>query len=183
MESSRNLIAFWAVLVVAFSPAVRSADEPSPRPTPRPGTLAALAGNTELTRLPGDDRAHPIVITDDNLAALSRGAVITILTTTVAELEPFQATETVDPKTRAAWRKRVLAQRRVIVGLEARRSAIGDEIDRLERGRLNARALDRIERAEARLRLVDAEITREQHELSKLVRAARREGAQPGWFR
>jgi hypothetical protein len=183
MESPRQLIALWAVAVAAWNPVAHASDDPPPRPTPRPGTLAALARSTELRRSPGADGAAPIVITDDNLASLGGEAVFTVLTTTAAEFQPLQLDDPVDPATRASWRKKVHAQSRAIAKLEARRSAIEVEIDRLERGRLDARTLDRIERAEAKLQAVDHDLKREKANLSKLIRAARREGAQPGWFR
>ena len=41
----------------------------------------------------------------------------------------------------------------------------------------------RLERAESKLRHLDEEISREREELSRIVRDARRRGAEPGWFR
>jgi hypothetical protein len=90
---------------------------------------------------------------------------------------------TVDPKVRQRWRSRVLTQSARIATLEARRADVEAEIDRLERGSLDARTLDRIEKAEAKLARVDADIRREKAELSRMVREARKQGAQPGWFR
>jgi hypothetical protein len=125
----------------------------------------------------------PIVITGDNLDELGRNALFSVTSEPVAEpLEP-DPDNGVDPEARERWRSKVLAQSRRIARLEARRAAVEAEIDRLERGRLDARTLDRIERAEAKLRLVDADIAREKTTLSRIVREARKQGAQPGWFR
>jgi septal ring factor EnvC (AmiA/AmiB activator) len=156
---------------------------PHPSPTPKAGTLAAIAGDRSLKRSPGADGDTPIVITDDNLAQLADGAVITLMTSTVAEGSGPGDLARPDPKTRERWRKKVLAQSAVIARLEAKRRSVENGIDRLERGRLDARALDRISEAEERLAAVDDELQRERTTLSRIIRAARREGAQPGWFR
>ena len=182
MEHPRQYIAVGLVMGCTFSLCAR-AETPPPSPTPKSGTLAALAGDRSLKRASGVDVDTPIVITDDNLARLADGAVITLMTSTIAEVSEIDPVDEPDQKTREKWRKRVLAQSAVIAKLEARRSAIGAEIGRLERGRLDARTLDRIERAEAKLRVADDDLEREKANLSKLIRAARREGAQPGWFR
>jgi exonuclease VII small subunit len=180
METPRQLIILWAVCVIAWNPVARCSDEPSPRPTPRPGTLAALAAERTLTRT-GDSPS--IVITDENLASLGAGAAFTRVESPVAEFIEVAAPEGVDPKTRDHWRNKVLAQSEAIARLETKKSAIEDQIDRLERGRLDARALDRIEKAEAKLRAAEAEIERAKQKLSRIVREARKDGAQPGWFR
>ncbi len=158
------------------------APKPTPSPTPGPTTLAAYARATVLDRTEqsGDG---PIVITGDNLDELGRNALFSVTSEPVAEpLEP-DPDSGVDSKARERWRSKVLAQSRRIARLEARRAAVEAEIDRLERGRLDARTLDRIERAEAKLQLVDADIAREKRGLSRIVREARKQGAQPGWFR
>lgn len=158
------------------------APSPTPTPRPRPTTLAAYARATVLDRTEqsGDG---PIVITSDNLDELGRDALFSVTSEPLAEpLEPGPDTR-VDPKVRARWRSKVLAQSERIARLEARRTSVEAEIDRLERGRLDARTLDRIERAEAKLHLIDADIRREKTVLSRIVREARKQGAQPGWFR
>ena len=99
--------------------------------------------------------------------------------------EPFEVNPAtkVDPKIRDRWRKKVLSQRRIIAELEERRHTVEAEIDRLERGKLDAKTLDRIEKSEAKLRTVEVEIKNENAQLSRIVRQARKDGAQPGWFR
>ncbi|HSL18549.1 MAG TPA: hypothetical protein VLB51_11650 [Methylomirabilota bacterium] len=168
-----------AVIVVATSAA---AEGPPPAPTPKPGTLAAFASRAELDR----SRAAAdgaIVITDDTLTELGEGAVVTLAGEPAAPLPELTPGPTADPKARSRWRSAVLAQSRKIAGLQARRDAAELELDRLERGSLDARTLDRIEKAEAKLRQIDAEIARERAVLSRIVRDARKDGAQPGWFR
>jgi len=161
-----------------------TADEPRPTATPKAGTLAAYASATSLDRSSfAGGEVTPIVITGDNLSELGEGGVFTEVTTPAAELVRVELPASADAKTRDRWRKKVLAQRAVIERLEDRRTAVESEIRRIERGRLDSRALDRIEKAEARLRTIDAQIRRAMFELSSIVREARKDGAQPGWFR
>jgi hypothetical protein len=171
-----------AAVLTSVPAASGQTPEPATTPTPRPTSLAAYARNTVLDRT--DHSADgPIVITGDNLDELGHDAVFSIAGKPLAP--PFEPdpNSRVDPKLRARWRSKVLAQSERIARLDARRAAVEAEIDRLERGRLDSRTLDRIERAEDKLRLVDADIKREKAALSRLVRDARRQGAQPGWFR
>jgi septal ring factor EnvC (AmiA/AmiB activator) len=179
MEIQGQLITVWAVAVVAWNPVARAAEPPRPTPTPRPGTLAALAQSTSLTH----ETSTPVVITNDNLTELAVGAVVTVMSSTAAEPSPAVPSKSTSSGRREQWRRRVLAQHRRIAGLEEKRSAVEAEIDRLERGRLDARTLDRIAKAEAKNATIEDEIRREERVLSQLVREARKEGAQPGWFR
>jgi len=145
--------------------------------------LASVAGGRSLVRASGTDLTKPIVITNENLGKLAEGAVITLVTTTAVELPSLSTTDSINPKTREKWRRKVLAQSQTIAQLEAKRTTGETEINRLERGRLDAGTLDRIARAEAKMEAIDQEIRRKKAELSRIVREARKEGAQPGWFR
>ena len=182
MENPRQSITLILVLGCAFS-SFAGTNPPLPTPTPRPGTLASVAGGRSLIRARGTDLTEPIVITDENLGKLAEGAVITVVTTTAVELPLVSTTDSINPKTREKWRRKVLAQSNVIARLETKQASVEGEINRLERGRLDARALDRIATTEAKLRTIEKEIQREKAELSRIIRAARKEGAQPGWFR
>lgn len=179
MEFPRQLITIWGVMVVVWNPIARAVDPPQPTPTPRPGTLAALAKSTSLMR----EGSTPIVITDDNLAELSGGAVVTIMTTAAREPTEPTTVDQIDPKRRGQWRKKVLAQGERITTLQKKRASVEHTINRIESGRFNSGALDRIAKAKAELREIDDTIRHEKRELSKIVREARKEGAQPGWFR
>ena len=159
------------------------ADEPAPSPTPKPGTLAAFAAANDLDRSRIADGDSVIVITAANLEELGEGAVLSVTTEPAAPPPELGPVEPVDPAVRTRWRNAVLAQSRTIARLESRRERVEGEIDSLERGRLDARTLDRIEKAEAKLAAVEAEIRRERAVLSRIVRDARKDGAQPGWFR
>jgi hypothetical protein len=160
-----------------------TAEEPLPTPTPRSGTLAAYASVTPLDRTCLVNEMTTVVITGDNLAELGEGAVLTVVAEPAAEFVAVDLPEPVDSKTRERWRNKVMAQRKVIERLDARRKTVEAEIDRLERGGLDSRTLDRLEKAESKLGRVDSEIRRERLELSRIIRRARKVGAQPGWFR
>jgi hypothetical protein len=71
----------------------------------------------------------------------------------------------------------------VITRLERRRHGIEDRIDLIENQRVTARTLARLQEAKLDLRAVDEEIRQEKLELGRLIREARRRGAEPGWFR
>ncbi len=183
MELPRQITILGCVFVLTWASALQAADPPGPQPTPKPGTLAAIACSRSLNRVPELDQTGVIVITDDNLNQLGRGAAITLMTSTIADPSAVETDHRTDPNTREKWRKKVLAQGNVIARLEARRVDTESELNRLERGKLDARTLDRIAKAESKLQTIDAEIRSEKAQLSTIIREARKEGAQPGWFR
>jgi hypothetical protein len=181
-QKSRTTARFVAAVVLLGIP-IAASSSPPPTPTPRAGTLAAYASATPLDRSVLADQTGPVVITSASLAELGRGASLTELTEPAAEPVTVLEDTEVNGKTREYWRKKVLAQNKVISKLEARRLAVEEEIDRIERGRLDSKGLDRLEKAEEKLRSVDTSIRHEKMELSRIVRMARKQGAQPGWFR
>ena len=183
MEIPRQLTTFGCVIGLTWMSAARAADSPPQKPTPRPGTLAALANTRLLNRAPVIDGTDVILITNENLNVLGQGAALTIMTSTIAETANFEMEDPVDPKIREKWQRKVLAQSGVIAKLEARRDDADAELNRLEQGKLDSRTLDQIAKAEIKLRTIEKEIRQEKLTLSKIVREARKEGAQPGWFR
>ncbi len=183
MEIPRQLVTLGCAFGMVCSSTSPAAEPTRPTPAAKPGTLAALAGSRSLQRVPGVDDTGTIVITDENLSSLGEGAALTVLTSTIAEAGDFETNEQADPKTREKWRRQVLAQSEAVARLQARRNDVQSEIDRLERGRLDSRTLDRLAKAESKLRVVDEEINSARTQLSRIIREARKEGAQPGWFR
>jgi hypothetical protein len=81
------------------------------------------------------------------------------------------------------WRARFLNQRKAVTKIEARRSEVLADIEAINRERVTPRTLARLDRAKVKLRLVDKELRRARAELARIVREARRRGAEPGWFR
>lgn len=159
--------------------AAPAADNPSATPTPRPRRL----GDIKLKPDSAHDEAEGVVISDANLSQLAAGGTLTIGGTTTVAPIGAKRRSTSSRSDRARWREAVLDQKRVIVSLERKRLRIESEIDLIEDGRLTAHALARIQRFEIELQTVDRDIRAEKTELGRLIREARRHGAEPGWFR
>jgi len=183
VSSFKPLVCAAAMMVFVATPSVGSTEEPAPTPTPRPRTLAAFASRTTLDRSAVDDTTGHVTITSENLAGLAKGRSLTIGSLAAHGRSPTKSTGGIDKKERARWRARYQKQRDVIQKLERRRAMLEVEIDRIEDGSLNARNLARLDRAKAKLRLLNEDIRREKGELASIVREARGHGAQPDWFR
>ncbi len=166
MEIQHRITTYTMILGLSWISAALGGDSLPPEPTPRPGTLAAIAISRQLHRGPGLDGTGVIVITDDNLSTLGQGAALTVMTSTIADPVDFEIGDQVDPKTREKWRRKVMAESSAIAKLEASREAVVAELNRLERGKLDGRTLDRIAKAESKLQAIDAEIVREKAQLS-----------------
>jgi len=158
-----------------------SADHP--RPTPRPGTLGAYARTVTLDRSLLDDSATRVILTNENVADISENATITLGAVVTVGHDVSKATGGGNSADRARWRAAHRKQEKVIADLERQLSLIEIKIDDLERQQLTPRVLARLDRAEAERRHVEQEISRARNELSRIVRDARRHGAEPGWFR
>ncbi len=171
-------IGAFAMITVVHSVA---AEDPATKATPAPGTLAAYARKTPLNGSALRDDSGRLTLTNANLAELSTQGTIILGVAAVAARTPPEGEPTAAE--RAKWRKTYFKQRDVIASLERRRALLEVEIDHIEDGRLDVRGLARLERAEAKLRLLDADIRDERKELARIVREARRHGAQPDWFR
>jgi hypothetical protein len=174
------LCAIGAVTLLAVAHSA-TADGPVARSTPLPGTLAAYAQRTTLNSSALRDDSGHLTLTNAKLAELSANGTINLGAASVAARTPIKGEPS--DAVRAKWRKAYFKQRDVITALERRRALLEVEIDHIEDGRLDVRGLARLERAEAKLRLLDKEIRDEHQELARVVREARRHGAQPGWFR
>jgi len=170
------------LIVVSITAAPGSAAEP-PRPTPRPGSLAAYAAKITLDRSALGDDSGRVTLTNDNVVGLGEGATITLGTVAPAGRKKSKPSGVADNAERARWQAAHHKQRQVIVGLERRRSQLETEIDQIEDLGLTVRTMARLERAESKLRHLDEEIARERSALARIVRDARRRGAEPGWFR
>ena len=181
MNTHHTTKVLLAMIVIAngfLDAGVRTPDA-TPTPTHRPRRLGDIRLKT--TERSGDN--DRIVISDANLADLADRGSVTVAGTTTSGSTGLKPRKTPSRGDRERWRKVILGQKRVIADLDRKRLRIEAEIDLVERGRLDARALARIERARIELRSVERHIGTETAELGRLFREARRQGAEPGWFR
>jgi hypothetical protein len=171
-----------AFLLFSFSASFGSAADP-PRPTPRPGTLAAYAEKITLDRSALADATGRVILTNDSVAGLAADGSITLGMVAHAEGKKAKTSPVADNAERARWQAAHRKQRQVIAALERRRSRLEIEIDQIEDLGLTAKTMARLEQSEAKLQQLDREIATERAELARIVRDARRRGAEPGWFR
>ncbi len=175
----RLVVVTCSVIVTAGSV---FAAEP-PKPTPRPGTLGAYAETIRLNRHLLADCEDGVVLTNDRVSTLAEGGAVILGTVTVDARSLGSAAKLADSAERARWRAAHRRQRLVIAKLERRRSQLEIEIDHLGIQRLTIKTMARLQQAEAKLRQLDDDIALERDALARIVRDARRRGAEPGWFR
>jgi threonine dehydrogenase-like Zn-dependent dehydrogenase len=177
---------FWTVFLIgsgALPVSGESADAPSPTPTPRTRTLAEYARGISLKTSGVADASGRIVISTETLSVIADGGTITIGGTSATGKDRLPTPSTASPSERARWRTAHNKQKQVITGLERRRSQLEIEIDHIGNQKLTIKTMASLQRAEAKLRQLDGEISAERAELARIVRDARRHGAEPGWFR
>lgn len=175
----KRLILTASALIWLAATTGSTADPPSP--TPRRGSLAAYAGKVTLNRSALENSDGRLILTNDSVASLAVDGSITL--GTVKEADRKKATPGVRDAERSRWQAAHRQQRHVIAGLERRRSRLEFEIDQIEDLDLSTKTMARLEQSEAKLRLLNGEISAERAELARIVRDARRRGAEPGWFR
>lgn len=178
----RARISVATLLVILAPVAATPADRP-PEPTPRPGTLAARALTITLNRavLAGD--GERVVLDNDAISRIGGKTSLTLGVVEPATGKGSSQGATATASERARWRAAHRKQRRVIAELERRRGLLEIEVDHLENQRMTLKTLARLRNAEAKLQMLDREIAVERAELARIVREARRRGAEPGWFR
>jgi hypothetical protein len=154
-----------------------------PKPTPRPGTLGAYASKITLDRSLLDDASGHLVLTNDTVADLAKGTPITLGAVVTVGHGSSKASGGRGSADRARWRAVHQKQQQVIADLEQRRFLLEIEISHLRRQRPTPKILARLDRTEAKGRHLEQEISRAREKLARIVRDARHEGAEPGWFR
>jgi len=175
-------LAFAATALLVASTSINAAD-PKPKPTPKPGTLGAYAKNITLDRSNVEEKNGRVVLTNENVVILGAGgSIIDGVVATNGRRKP-KSSGVADNAERARWRAAHHKQRNVISSLERRRSQLEIEIDHIEDQRLTAKTMARLQGAESKLRHLEGDIAREQQELARIIRDARKRGAEPGWFR
>ena len=177
---------FWTAFLIACGAlpvSGESTDVPSPTPTPQPGTLADYARRNSLKTSGVADVTGRVIISTETLAEIAGNGTISIAGTSASEKNISPTPSSPNASVRARWRAAHNKQKQVITGLERRRSQLEIEIDHIGDQSLTIKTMARLQRAEAKLRQLEDEISAERTELARIVRDARRHGAEPGWFR
>src|SRR5512136_1773661 len=192
------------LFVVLLAQAAKPAPTPGPSPTPTPpinvllskpsseaqpapASLGDVAKKIKL-RLPAN---QPKVITNDSVRQLSEGVE---LTTSLAPSEPVAAApsgQTADAAKKAMWQERYKAAVARAAALEAEVTRLTSEVPRLETAFYNTddpAQRDGVikpawDKAVADLRNAQNELAQARTEPDQVLNDARRDGAQPGWFR
>jgi hypothetical protein len=190
------------VVLLALAATPTATPTPTPKPTPpinllltkrsseaqlAPTSLGDVAKRIKL-RLPAN---QPKVLTNDSVRQLSEGVE---LTTSLADSGSVPATpsgETTDAGKKAMWQERYKAAVARASGLEAEIARLNSEVARLEttfyatddpaqRDGVIKPAWDK---ALADLRVAQDELVQARKEPEEVLNEARRDGAEPGWFR
>jgi len=177
---------FWTVFLIASGAlpvSGESTDAPSPTPTPPPETLSDYARRNSLKTSGVTDATGRVVISTATLAEIAGNGTITVGGTAASGRNLGPTPSSPKASERARWRAAHNKQKQVITGLERRRSQLEIEIDHIGDQSLTIKTMARLQRAEAKMRQLEDEISAERSELARIVRDARRHGAEPGWFR
>ena len=129
------------------------------------------------------DATGRVVISTATLSEVGAKGSITIAGTSAPGKSRSPTPSTASPSERGRWRAAHNKQKQVITGLERRRQLLEIEIDHVGNQSLTITTMARLQRAEAKLRQLEGEISAERAVLARIVRDARRHGAEPGWFR
>jgi hypothetical protein len=192
--------AVFAVLLVSILPPdLGRADEANATPTPTPASSSRDAHLAEYADRHGLDRsvlARPdgsLVITNETVEMIGdRGTITTCRPSQAAGSRAvtrgIRTPSAPDPKRRTYWRNKVSAQRERVAQVTRELEFLKAKIDALEDaafagGRNATRLWARVEEAKARRKTIETLLSRERAKLDTIVRQARQEGAQPGWFR
>ena len=195
-----------AVLVIAAASVVFGADEPTPTQTPRPAGEKTLSEIAKDTQLKGQDKGKGIVITNENLSSYAEKGKVTEVESKSENkgLRPLHASGAntpvaVVPQTvagpederRQYWRGQYTRQLELVASLEQQLKDLDYQIPGLWRDfyawddpayrdgvikpKLDA-ALEQRKKTETDLETARAR-------LGEIKQEARKDGAQPGWFR
>jgi len=170
------------LLMALVTPTSGLAADP-PKPTPQPGTLGAYARTITLDRSALSDSSGRVILTNDTVAGIADGRTITLGAVPSAGPRSSSASGHGGGSTRARWRAAHQRQQRVITDLERQLSLLEIEIDHLEKQQLTPKILARLDRVESKRQHLEQQTARAREELARIVRDARRQGAEPGWFR
>jgi hypothetical protein len=161
----------------------KTTDAPSPTPTPRPATLSEYAHGISLKTSGATDASGTVTISSATLSEIAVNGTITIGGTSCSGKDPRPTPSIASASERAHWRAAYARQKQVIAKLDRRRETLEIEIDHIGNQRLTIKTMARLQHTEAKLRQLEDEISAERAALARIVRDARRHGAEPGWFR
>jgi hypothetical protein len=176
-------------------PVLPAAENPTPTPTPIAGEqrLSDYAGRVKLDRSRVEDGCGTVEISNGTIRKLEEHGLLTISSPNdrppaVLGRAARPTPRKEDPKRRAYWRSRVLQQASRVDRCDDEVAKLEAKIDSLEdaafdSGAKGARQWARVDETKRQHDIARARCQRERAKLSSLVRAARKEGAQPGWFR
>jgi hypothetical protein len=206
-----SVIAFWhwtLCLPLAAQTAVPAT--PTPTPTPRPigpmvygGTqrLGDIAWQIKLDRSAIEDEDEDededgeatIVLTNESIKQLGGQRMLTSgsgSSTTTAPVDPEQLSQRAAQreKVRKHWRKLYDAQLERVRKVEGELAIIDVKIASLAdrtggSGSKEVTARARLAEARQKRRTIAERLRREQDRLQSIISQARRQGAEPGWFR
>jgi len=176
-------ILMWSECVPVASGGEPVTPTPTAVPTRAPATLAAYAAGRRLEGDAARATDGHIELTNANLGALGERGALTRSDGPVATPAATRSPRAVDPRVKRRWQAAVARTRDAVSRLERRRAALERQLDRVRDARPTARTLAREDALREQLRALDVELGAARSELSKVQRAARRDGAEPGWFR
>lgn len=184
---------------------VQAADQPTPTPTPRPAGGKALNEMAKDTELKGAEKGKPIVITNENLADYAGKGSVTAPSSSnppnrrpvrdplskVAPVSPSNSSDGNIDERRRFWQNKFKSQIDRVTSIRYQISLLDKEIPGLWR---DFYAWDdpmyrdgvikpKLDAATDRRAQLEEELVQAEAELSEIKNDARKEGAEPGWFR
>jgi hypothetical protein len=192
-----NLAAAAVVIVLVAAMTVAGETEAKPTPSTEDMTgerlLGEYAGRICLDRSVLEESDGMILITNDTVGRISGQGRLTSghladratnSTTGVSR----KSNSGNGAKLRSHWRKLVDDERQKIADTQTELALLDSKIDSLEDAAFDGgpgavRIWAKYEEARQRRRLIEHRLKRQRAKLAEVVREARRQGAQPGWFR
>jgi hypothetical protein len=178
---------------------ISASDATEPTATPTPPTtrreihIGEYAGRVEIDRSGLEETGGPVVITNQLVKSTRDRGTLTTGPSSPLYSGPtptsHRATPTpAGPRRRSYWQSRVHTQRRIISQVQRELRLLDARIDALEdaafQGGIRATSKwAKLAENRSRRKVVDRRLHNERARLSAIIRAARREGAEPGWFR
>ena len=162
------------------------AQPPAPTPPRTPRSLSDAAARITLDRSLVGGSDATVLVSNENLGHLAAHGRLTTWTSGSNQnrREP-ESSPVTSPRasTRSQWRKRYGRQARLIQKIEDEVAALVIQVDRLDLNDNDGRRQARLERAREQLAATRRRLTVEERRLHRIVQDARKDGAQPGWFR